>query len=180
MIKAYNSRVISSWLADESQKAHEAHPSNDRIALTARCLYNLHAWYCNLEKYGRYLTQAALWQQLALIFRSSGSGMHENIYAHVYATCTFDSVRRQIRFGTSHWAIYRRIWFWPSKRQPPKSHLFSSATCVDMVIVLIPGTAFKNHLIISAIQVLLAITPQASCLQPHCRPDVPVPLFCTV
>ncbi|CAE7566096.1 ppk25, partial [Symbiodinium sp. CCMP2456] len=56
--KAYNSRVITSWLAEEANKAALQHPGNRRISLTAICVWHLHSWYSQLEQYGRYLSQA--------------------------------------------------------------------------------------------------------------------------
>ena len=58
--EAYNSRVITSWLADECCKAYEQHPT-ERMLLTYTCVHALHAWYCDLEQYSRYLTQPESW-----------------------------------------------------------------------------------------------------------------------
>ena len=55
--EAYNSRVITSWLADECSQAYERHPAN-RMFLAYTCVHALHAWHCELEQYDRYLTQA--------------------------------------------------------------------------------------------------------------------------
>ena len=54
--EAYNSRVITSWLADECSQAYERHPT-ERMLLTYTCVHALHAWHCELEQCDRYLTQ---------------------------------------------------------------------------------------------------------------------------
>ena len=66
--EAYNSRVITSWLAEETNKAALQFPGNPRISLTANCVWHLHSWYSQLEQYGRYLSQAVPAVCLAHVF----------------------------------------------------------------------------------------------------------------
>ena len=54
--EAYNSRVMTSWLADECSKAYESHQT-ERMFLTYTCVHALHSWHCELEQHDRYLTQ---------------------------------------------------------------------------------------------------------------------------
>ena len=55
--KAYNSRVLTSWLAEEMIAAAQVHGSH-RLQLAAQAAWALHAWYCRLEACGRYLSEA--------------------------------------------------------------------------------------------------------------------------
>ena len=70
-LQAYNSRVITSFLASELARfLSSATPEQRRdpmLNLTCKCLWSLHAFYGSVEAAGRYLTQQAwyeIWQGL--------------------------------------------------------------------------------------------------------------------
>ena len=64
VLKAYNSRVITSFLANEAcnllKESMEKDPAEELqlLAWTAQCIYLLHLFYCLLESSDRYLGDA--------------------------------------------------------------------------------------------------------------------------
>ncbi|OLP84237.1 hypothetical protein AK812_SmicGene34908 [Symbiodinium microadriaticum] len=61
--KAFNGRVVTSWLAHETRAAADS-KNTERLHLAAAALFHLHDWYCKVETAGRYLSTTAVWQQL--------------------------------------------------------------------------------------------------------------------
>ena len=53
-LEAYNSRILTSWLAAEVVEA-ASHHGTQRLTLAAQAAWALHSWYCELEKTSRYL-----------------------------------------------------------------------------------------------------------------------------
>ncbi|CAE7572947.1 unnamed protein product [Symbiodinium necroappetens] len=62
MFKAFNGRVVTSWLAHETRLAADS-KNTQRLHLAAVALFHLHDWYCKVETAGRYLSTTAVWQK---------------------------------------------------------------------------------------------------------------------
>ena len=141
--QAYNSRVVTSWLADECQRASASEPNNARLALTAACLHHLHSWYGQLESTGRYLTQAVPSSCILQIFVYGSC----NVYGSVSENPVLlkPPYRKRTICWHLRWGICSYTSCWPKMPRGRKSRwpMFINAVWISILCIHFPYTLYR-------------------------------------